>query len=120
MRAQGFEIGSHTRSHVDLGTISGDIAIEEIAMSRKDLETKLEVPVCSFAYPYGYNKSISEENRAIVRTSGYRCCCGYGYINTTGTDPYRLGRIPISSWYISPYHFAGDLLIYMLTKKKAF
>lgn len=118
LHANGFEIGSHTRSHVNLSEVAVDIAVDEIAGSQKDLETQLGTPIHLFAYPYGSAEYISDEKRPIVQDSGYRCCCGYGFINTAESDPYHLGRISHHSlWYASPYHLIGDLAVSVLIKK---
>lgn len=51
LRASGFEIGAHTRTHVNLGEVSGDEARNEIIESRLELEEKLGGRVTLFAYP---------------------------------------------------------------------
>ncbi|WP_293399548.1 polysaccharide deacetylase family protein [Polaromonas sp.] len=51
--AGGQEIGSHTRSHVNL-VASADMTSEtEIAAGKSDLEMMLNGPVRHFCYPYG-------------------------------------------------------------------
>lgn len=105
----GFEIGAHTRTHVNLGEVSGEAARVEIVGSRLDLEDKLSGGVRLFAYPYGGLGDMTETNREIVKAAGYECCCScFGGINNSRTDPHYLRRIPISSWYASPYEFAFE------------
>lgn len=112
LHAQGFEIGAHTRTHANLAEICGLQAREEILGSRRDLEERLCAPVDLFAYPYGKKDQITERNRDIIKEGGLRCCCScYGGINTSGTDPFHLRRIPISSWYESPHEFAGQVAL---------
>lgn len=107
----GFEIGAHTRTHVDLGKIMGEAAWKEIAGSRQDLEDKLGIKASSFAYPYGRPGQLTEANRALVRQAGFESCCSsYGGINDGMTDVYALLRIPIGSWHTSPYEFAYEVL----------
>lgn len=107
LRAQGFEIGAHTRTHVDLGKVTGDLAREEIYGSRSDLEEKLGTAVSLFAYPFGRATQMSEPNRALVTSAGFRCCCScFGGINTKSTNPFVLRRVSISIWFRSPYQFA--------------
>jgi len=112
LHAEGFEIGAHTRTHANLAEICGSEARDEILGSRRDLEDQLGAPVELFAYPYGKENDISEENKEIIKEAGLRCCCScYGGINTNNTDPFYLRRIPISSWYESPYQFACDVAL---------
>jgi peptidoglycan/xylan/chitin deacetylase (PgdA/CDA1 family) len=108
----GFEIGSHTRSHAELSTLATEEATTEIAGSRRDLEQQLSSEVVSFAFPYGREHQIAEHQRTLVREAGLRCCCScYGGTNGRGSDPFHLRRVPVSSWYVSPYHFGLDLVL---------
>jgi peptidoglycan/xylan/chitin deacetylase (PgdA/CDA1 family) len=107
----GFEIGAHTRTHVDLGQITGEHALEEIVGSRRDLENKLAVKATSFAYPYGRPNQLTEANRALVKQAGFESCCScYGGTNDGMTDVYALLRIPIGAWHTSPFEFAYEVL----------
>ena len=54
----GFEIGSHTCSHVDLGVISTLQAERELHASRKRLELELDMPIRLFAFPYGHRRNM--------------------------------------------------------------
>src|SRR5262249_23178262 len=49
----GFEIGSHSVTHPDFGTISATQARQELVDSRACLEERLGRPVRWFAYPFG-------------------------------------------------------------------
>jgi peptidoglycan/xylan/chitin deacetylase (PgdA/CDA1 family) len=110
LQARGFEIGAHTRTHVDLGAVDGSVAREEIVGGRLDLEDRLGAPVDSFAYPYGGRDKLTNSNRDVVRAAGYYCCCsGFGGLNRTGTDPFRLLRVPLSSWCKSPHQFGFEV-----------
>jgi len=120
LHSDGFDIGSHTCSHVDLAEVPADIAFSEIADSKKDLEAKLAKSIHLFAYPYGSREHISEETIAVIKKSGYRCCRGYGAINTAENDVYHLCGIPWSPWYTSPYHVVGDMIRRVLVKSKRF
>ena len=112
LAARGFEIGAHTRTHVDLGQVTSLLADEEIRGARLELEDKLGAGVESFAYPYGGQHHVTEAARALVKQAGFRCCCsGFGGINGTGTDPFRLRRVPVSPRYASPDQFGFDLAL---------
>jgi peptidoglycan/xylan/chitin deacetylase (PgdA/CDA1 family) len=110
LHRDGFEIGSHTRTHVNLGEVAGEVAWEEIYNSRTDLERQLSAPVTLFAYPFGQREHMTEANRAMVKKAGFRCCCSsFGGINTAGSNPFELQRVPVSSWFRSVYHFGAYL-----------
>ncbi len=49
----GVEIGTHSASHPDLSTLSFSECVQELADSRLTLESILERPVRTAAYPYG-------------------------------------------------------------------
>ena len=108
LRRDGFEIGAHTVTHADCGAIGGDCARREIAGSKEMLEEQLGEPVHHFAFPYGGPLHMTEENRALVRAAGFDCCLSTdrGTVRP-GDDPYRLNRIPIDTWYQSPYDFGS-------------
>ena len=117
MQDKGFTMGAHTRTHQDLGKIGGAAAEEELRLSRDELEAGLGRAVDLFAYPYGYPEHISEENRLLAARTGYRCCCGYGDFVESGSDPFRLGRLPVSIWYSSPAHLGGDLAVRAIRRR---
>ena len=110
LHRRGFEVGAHTRSHVDLGNVSPARARDEVLGARLQLEQQLGARVDSFAYPYGGRKHVTETSREIVRGAGFRCCCSaYGGTNPAGTDPLRLRRVPVSPWHTSPHQFGFEV-----------
>jgi peptidoglycan/xylan/chitin deacetylase (PgdA/CDA1 family) len=109
---KGFDVGAHTRTHADLGQAGDGEAREEILGARLDLERELGAPVELFAYPYGGRNHLAEANRDLVKAAGFRCCCScFGGINASGTDPFHLGRVPISPWYRSPRELGLELAL---------
>jgi peptidoglycan/xylan/chitin deacetylase (PgdA/CDA1 family) len=110
LRQKGFDVGAHTRTHVDLGTVSERVAKEEILGARLELEDELGVPVDLFAYPYGRRQNCDDCSRHIVKEVGLRCCCSsFGGINVSGCDPFQLRRVPISPWYATPQQFGLEV-----------
>ena len=109
LHEDGFAIGAHTRTHVDLGEVTGPRAESEISDSRRMIEARLGAPVDLFAYPYGRAENLTESNRELVRASGFRCCAScYGGSNPRGSDSFRLRRIPIGGWFETPGQFAFE------------
>ena len=112
LHGRGFDVGAHTRTHADLGAVHGADAAEEICGARHELERQLGSRVESFAYPYGKRRNLAEANRQLVRRAGYRCCCScFGGVIHSGTDPYRLPRIPISQADGLPDEFGLDVAL---------
>ncbi|MCH8567117.1 MAG: polysaccharide deacetylase family protein [Balneolales bacterium] len=90
----GFEIGSHSMHHVILSDLTDSEAKYTILQSKIEIEAVLQVPVQSFAYPYGkFDKRIKQ----IVSESGYLFACGvYTGSPTFGKTVYDLRRIAIN------------------------
>src|SRR5439155_919974 len=59
LHRKGFDIGGHTRTHLDLGQVDDGAAWDEIAGGRRELEKHLGAPVDLFAYPYGRRHNFS-------------------------------------------------------------
>ena len=112
LRSKGFEIGSHTLTHCDLGKGSGEEARREIWESKRRLEDALGAGVSLFAYPFGGTENMLAENRNLVREAGYNCCCSaFGGFVTGRSDPFELRRIPIDNWYTTPADLHCELRI---------
>jgi peptidoglycan/xylan/chitin deacetylase (PgdA/CDA1 family)/folate-dependent phosphoribosylglycinamide formyltransferase PurN len=112
LRRDGFELGSHTRNHIDLGIVSGDEAREEILGAAQRLAEETGETLRMFSYPYGRVHQLSEENRDLVRRSGFVCCpSAYGGNVRRGDDPFKLCRTPIAGWQISAYQFGFEAMM---------
>lgn len=108
LQTQGFEIGSHTLTHCDLGRVRGSLAWREISQSKTKLEDALGTEVSLFAYPFGSRENLLEENRNLVRKAGYRCCCsGIGGFVGLDSDIYDLWRIAVNNYFatLDELHF---------------
>jgi len=111
LQADGFELGSHTDSHIDLGVATTLQTAAELRTSRARLESELGRSVVHFAYPFGRPENMTEANRQEVVGAGFRTCLSaFGGFVHTGSNPLDLPRVPVSGWYRSPYSFALDLL----------
>jgi peptidoglycan/xylan/chitin deacetylase (PgdA/CDA1 family) len=97
---RGFEIGSHTVNHADLGQVAVGDAFTELSQSKKELEALLSRSVNLVSYPYGKKLNIRPEVTEIVRQVGYEAMFSAygGYIN--GHDePFDIRRIGVSGQY---------------------
>jgi len=107
--AAGFEVGSHTVHHEDLGRMRGAMAYREMAESKRRLEAELSRPITLFSYPYGGAAHLHDSNRELARQVGYHCCLSaHGGLVPRGTDPFHMQRTPISHWQLSPYQFGFE------------
>lgn len=109
--AQGFEIGCHTHTHLDMGTAELDAVRADIQASQERFRDELDVAIRLFAYPFGGRANISENSRALVRAAGFECCVScYGGVNGPSADPFNLRRIAVAEWFASPHQFGYELL----------
>jgi peptidoglycan/xylan/chitin deacetylase (PgdA/CDA1 family) len=89
----GWEIGSHTMSHLDLPSLSDNEAEFQIESSKKILESKMRRSINSFCYPSGrFNEKILQ----LVKDAGYTRAVTtiYGNINQSDEE-LELKRIRI-------------------------
>lgn len=69
MSAAGFNFHSHTRSHASLPTLDDDALADQLAGSRRALQTLLGHDVDYIAYPFGH---LDERVEAATRAAGYK------------------------------------------------
>ena len=109
--AQGFEIGCHTDTHIDMGLADQETVRRELEVSRQKINRELGIPVQLFAYPFGDRENITAGSRELVRDLGFACCASsYGGLNAVGTSPYHLKRIPIAEWFATPDQFGFEFV----------
>ena len=112
LHAQGFEIGAHTMNHVDMGDVEVDESIREVTGSQSRLQDELQAEVPHFSYPYGRRDNITPANLQTVVEAGFETCSSaYGGFVDPETDRLNLQRMPISPWFISPYHFLLEMVM---------
>lgn len=97
LAAQGFDVGSHTCTHADMGAVSSAEAERELRESRVRLERELGRPVRLFAFPYGLRRNMRQETMTIARREYDVCCSAYGGHNTAPVDPGNVRRVVIST-----------------------
>lgn len=82
MAGAGWEVGSHSMRHLDLVSLDPATQHYEIVESRKFLQDKLELPINSFAYPFG---TYTVELVDMVRGAGYSTGVSLGFTHDQGT-----------------------------------
>jgi peptidoglycan/xylan/chitin deacetylase (PgdA/CDA1 family) len=77
MRSSGIATGSHTRTHARLTSLATDAARdEEIAGSKRDVESRLGASCDYIAWPFGTRGDVDARALAAMRRAGYRACFG--------------------------------------------
>jgi peptidoglycan/xylan/chitin deacetylase (PgdA/CDA1 family) len=66
--ASGMDVGSHTRTHADLNQLGAEQARDQIAGSKRELESTLACEVRHFCYPYG---RFGAEHSRMAQEAGY-------------------------------------------------
>jgi peptidoglycan/xylan/chitin deacetylase (PgdA/CDA1 family) len=79
MQDYGIELGGHTINHNDLTKLEKQVALNEIAGCKTDLEQRFHKTVISFSYPFG---AINPLVKQMVTDSGFT----YGISTNTGPD----------------------------------
>ena len=103
----GMDIGAHTKTHVDLTSISEQKAQKEIKLCKADLEKKFKISISDFCYPFGrFNKLVSN----ITKNSGYLTATTMLRGSTKSqSNMYQLPRIPITH-HTLPHLFLAKIL----------
>lgn len=91
---QGAEIGAHTRTHADLGSVTDPAVLrDEIVTAGRDLSEAVGAPVERFAFAFGWHRNLSVEGFRVAREAGYLAACScYGGYNFPGDDPFHVQR----------------------------
>jgi peptidoglycan/xylan/chitin deacetylase (PgdA/CDA1 family) len=112
LKAQGFDIGCHTHTHLDMGTARLEEIRSELRQSRAILEDQIQGAISHFAYPFGGRQNITPASASLVREEGFDCCVSCcGGTNTGQLNPFELNRLPISGWFSTPYCMAADVVL---------
>ena len=86
LQREGFEIGSHTRTHFDCGSTDVNVLYDEIAGSKYDLQRQLGIPIELFSFPFGLPANISAEAMKIALETYPYVFSAYGGSNFASMD----------------------------------
>lgn len=120
MVEMGFEVGSHTVNHANLGRVSAGQARAELADSKAALEGRLRTAVRFFAYPFGGLEDLRAEYVPLIQQAGYEgAVSAYGGFVWPGADDHVLPREAVPYFRTALHlemHLAGCLHpLYALT-----
>jgi len=95
LAAAGIDIGGHTRTHADLGSVADPRVLhDELIAATRELEDAVGHAVRYFAFPYGQPANLSEAAMQLARQHGlWGVCSAWGAYNVPGDDPFHLRRI---------------------------
>lgn len=94
LAAEGFDVGSHARTHALLSRVAPDQLEEEIAGSKAHIERHIGRPVRHFAYPNGGRVDYTPEAVRAVARAGYAAAVTtIAGGNTPETSIFELRRI---------------------------
>ncbi len=105
LRAQGMDIGGHTKSHPILATLEPEQVIDEIADNKTFLESLLGEKIIFFAYPNGKPEIDYLKNQTeYVKQAGYQAAVSTEWgVADQKWDLFQLPRF--TPWDTSPVKF---------------
>jgi peptidoglycan/xylan/chitin deacetylase (PgdA/CDA1 family) len=93
------EIGAHTLTHPVLSSLSAERQEEEIAGSKRWLESLTGKTIASFAYPYGKKNHYTAQTVSTVQAQGFACACSnFGGLVTQISNRFALPRFQPMDW----------------------
>jgi len=92
-------IGAHTASHPRLAALTGAAQRAEIEAGRAALQSIVDRPIESFAYPFGRAGDFTAETVDLVRAAGFaRAFTNQAGRVTRSTDRFALPRLYVQDW----------------------
>lgn len=94
----GVSIGSHTMRHAILARESDKAQRKDLSESRRLLESELQTPVRTLAYPNGQAVDYDAGTVAAARAAGYsHAFAAWGCTSCANTPPFDMGRRMVST-----------------------
>jgi len=91
--AEGVEIGGHSHSHAQLDQLPPGLLRYELTRNQELLEQRLQRPLATFGYPFGYSDAAV---RRAVRGRGYAGACAVANAMAEPRQgPYALSRLTV-------------------------
>jgi len=87
-------IGSHMVNHVNPKMLTDDELVNEILESINIIESRINIPVRHFAFPYGGRSMVGEREFAIADTFGFQTIVTTRHANIFREHLHSLRRLP--------------------------
>jgi peptidoglycan/xylan/chitin deacetylase (PgdA/CDA1 family) len=102
MEVAGFEIGSHTVNHTNLGKCDAATCHRELTDALADLQRELGPRPRAFSFPWGQPGDYTDEAIGEAKRLGYTSVVlAYGGWNTRGSDIFQLLRVDVGIGLLS-------------------
>ncbi|MBI3649761.1 MAG: polysaccharide deacetylase family protein [Acidobacteria bacterium] len=102
MEAEGFEIGSHTINHTNMGSADTATIEREVAESLIMLNRELGEQPRAFSFPWGKPQDLSDYALEVAKRAGYYAAVSaYGGANTRGANLFKLRRVDVGNGEMS-------------------
>lgn len=113
MSKSNIVFGAHTVNHPPLSQATRGELKTEIAGSKRAIESRLQLPVCHFAYPFGQPFDFSAQAKQVVQEAGFKTAVTtVRGLNEPGDDLFELRRF--TPWEKDPALFRMKLDWYRL------
>src|SRR3989338_3960849 len=98
------EIGGHTISRPKLDKIPENDQFREIAGGKRIIEKMLDIPLLSFAYPFGGKDSFDKTTIELIKKAGFQYACSNIHKRVTNrSNVYALPRFIARNWNIEEF-----------------
>lgn len=102
MQAAGFELGSHTVNHTNLGRADEQTIEHEVFDSLVMLNRELGTRPRPFSFPWGKPEDMSDKAAESIRLAGYYAAASaYGGANSRGADLFNIRRVDVGNGRLS-------------------
>jgi peptidoglycan/xylan/chitin deacetylase (PgdA/CDA1 family) len=102
MEEAGFEVGSHTVNHTNMGRADEMTAEREILDSLAALDRELGARPRPFSFPWGKPEDISPRALEAIRRAGYYAAASaYGGANSCDSDLFNIRRVDVGNGDLS-------------------
>ena len=108
--SSGYEVGSHTKTHLNLSKISNDSKLlkDQILGSKIDLEHSLSYECKYISWPFGTLDHINLDSLKMIKNTGYKACFGAyrGTCFPNSTDLFSIPRHQVEvNWLLSQIEY---------------
>jgi len=104
MTKHKISFGAHTMTHPVLSKIPASQMKREIEGSKRAIESRLQLPVSHFAYPFGQSQDFNGQAKQAVQDAGFKTAVTTIWgLNQPDDDPLELKRF--TPWETDPAEF---------------